>query len=192
MNEKVKQNSINFGFVLGVILLLPTILGYAIDTIFIVSYWTGGMQFLVTITLGVICVIYSKSLLSGFISFKEAFSSYFTMLVVGISISTVFNFFLFNVMDADFEKKVMDAFLQVMQSQKEWMLEKANNPTQEEINTIESNFKIMTESYIVSKPYAFIPLLKSWLVQVAFYAFFGLIASRILKKEPPYQLSNEA
>lgn len=184
MNDLIRKNSMQFGFILAILLTFPMLLGYVIDTDFIVSYWIAIVQFLGIIVTGVICVIYSRRILQGFISFKEAFSSYFTMVVIGTGIGALFSILLLNIIDSDFKTELMNAQEMAIRKQLAWVQEKSKDLPQENLAEIENKFDKMIEVYRESEPYAFISILKSWVFQVAFYAFLGLIISLILKKDP--------
>lgn len=189
MNESIKKNSLNFGFFLGTLLIVPALLGYVIDTIFIVSYWSSIIQFIGIVALGVFCIIHSRRILGGFISLKEAFSSHFSMLVVGFSISSLFNIMLFNFIDVNFVTKIIDAYEQEILSQKERLIELTKDQNQEQLKETLGEFDSAIEILKLGNHFSIISMLKSWLVQVAFYAFFGLISARFLRREPPMQQS---
>ena len=57
--------------------------------------WLGIGILLAVIAFGVVSTAKSKSIMEGFLTFKEAFSAYFITVAVGIIISQVVSFILF-------------------------------------------------------------------------------------------------
>lgn len=102
MEKSIQSNAINYGLYLGGLLALWTILCYAVDLALLVNFWMFYLVIpIIVISFGVVSVAKSKSLLDGFISFKEAFTSYFITIALGVFISTIVSFALFNFIDPD-------------------------------------------------------------------------------------------
>ena len=77
METSIKSSAINYGLYLGGFLATSTILAYAFYLDLFTKWWYGIGLMLIIIVLGVFSAIKSKSTLNGFISFKDAFASYF-------------------------------------------------------------------------------------------------------------------
>ncbi|MFD1064221.1 DUF4199 domain-containing protein [Winogradskyella litorisediminis] len=101
MEKSLKSNALNFGLYLGVILAAINIIVYVIDIKLYSSLWVAAVSIVTIITLGTISCNSSKKLLGGFMSFKEAFTSYFITVAVGLFISTIIYFVLFNFVDPE-------------------------------------------------------------------------------------------
>ncbi|MBT8265903.1 MAG: DUF4199 domain-containing protein [Bacteroidia bacterium] len=101
MEKNVKSSAINYGLYLGVILAIGTAIPYAVNIGLLANMWYGITLLIIMLVLGIISVAKAKGLLNGFISFKEAFTSYFITVVIGILISTVVSFVLFNIIDPE-------------------------------------------------------------------------------------------
>ena len=178
MNQIIKKNGINFGLILGFLLILPTLLGYAFSISFLVSYWTLAFVFLAVIILGIVVIAFSKKALGGFISFKNAFASYFIMVIVSFLLSTLMNFVLFNVIDKNFEQVVKQEQIQVTENQRDFFASKMGNAPQEQVD--EAIEKIKND-----KPYSLLSLLKGFTISIAIFSLFGLLLAFILKKKDP-------
>jgi len=60
MNTIVKKHGINIGLILGILLALITVLGYAFNVSILVSYWTLLYFFLIVIILGIVVIVFTK------------------------------------------------------------------------------------------------------------------------------------
>ena len=101
MNPIIKSNAITFGIIIGVFSMLVTTCIYVIDLELFISMYLGIFLIIVFLIIGIILVKKTKKELNGFITFKEAFTTYFLAAVIGATMSTVFNLILFNVVDVE-------------------------------------------------------------------------------------------
>lgn len=99
MKTSFKSSAVNYGLYLGITLILLTGIGYAVSLDLFTEIWFGLLFLFVVVIIGIISIAKSKKLLGGFISFKDAFSSYFLTLLVGVLISAAFSIILFNFID---------------------------------------------------------------------------------------------
>ncbi|MGB0451517.1 MAG: DUF4199 domain-containing protein, partial [Flavobacteriaceae bacterium] len=83
-----KKNAINHGVILGLMLALSTTIMYAFNTELFTKWWVGIASLLLTVVMGILATAKSKGILGGYMSFKQAFSSYFITCAVGLAIST--------------------------------------------------------------------------------------------------------
>lgn len=185
MNQIIKNNGVNFGLILGFLLILPTMLGYAINISLLVSYWTFAYVFLTIIILGIITIAATKKGLGGFISFKEAFTSYFIMTLISLALSTTMNFLLFNVIDTDFVNVVKQEQIDMTESQREFFVNKMADAPQESIDELHDKFDEGIERIKADEPYSIISLLKGFTIGIAIFSIFGLLLAAILKKKNP-------
>lgn len=175
MEQSIKNLAINWGLYLGIILALCTILGY-INLDLYTKWWFGVGLLLLIIVLGIISAMKSKTLLGGFISFKEAFSSFFITIAIGLIISTVISIVIFNFIDPDaavtLKDKIMDAQVQMMQ----------NFGAPEEVIA-----KSVEELEAQENMFAIGQILKSLAFQLIGYSIVGLIVALVVKKNNPEQ-----
>ncbi len=174
MENTLKSNAINFGLYLGLGLSLLTVVGYAVNIAILVNFWLMILILpLAIIALGIISTAKGKSINGGYLSFKEAFSSYFITVAIGIMISTVVSLILFNFIDPDAAIEMKN----IMVSQTETFLSNSGAPPEkiaENIEKIESQdtFGIGTQ-------------LKSLAQSLIFFAIVGLIVAAAMKKSRP-------
>jgi len=185
MKKIIQQNGINFGLILGFLLIMPTMLGYAINIKLLVSYWTFAYVLLAVIILGILVIAFSKKALGGFISFKDAFSSYFLTILIAFLLSTVMNFLLFNVIDKDFEDVVKEEQVQIIENQREWIVNKMANSSQEQVDETDAKFDEAIEKARADHPYNITSLFKGLGISLAIFSLLGLLLALILKKKNP-------
>ena len=173
MNQTVKSRGIYFGIILGAILSFITAASYAIDISFLLKPWLMGVNFLLVIVLGVIAISSVKKLMDGFISFKDAFSTFFMVIVVGFLISTIVAFLIFNVIDPEAKEVLKQMSIEKVTE----MMEKFNVPEEaldEAIAKIEE-----TDSF------SLVSQIKNFFITLAMYSVIGLIVAAIMKKKNP-------
>lgn len=169
----VKKNSINYGVILGIILALITTLMYVVNTELFTKWWIGIITILIVIVTGIVSTAKSKSLLGGFMSFKEAFSSYFITVAIGLLISTAVGILIFTVLDPELAEYLNERTLEITRE----FMEGFGAP-EEEINKAladmegKNNFSMMNQ-------------LKSYVFGLVFQAVLGLLVALIFKKKDP-------
>lgn len=173
MEKSLRSSAVQYGLYIGLILSAVTIVAYAVDLELLTKWWLGIVLFLVIIVIGIVSTAKAKSLLNGFISFKQAFTAWFTTIVVGILISTVVNIVLFNVIDPEAAEIIKQNTIEATVS----MMENFGTP-QEAIDQAVIEIE-NTNQFAVGN------LLKSLAWQFLFYAVIGLIVALIMKKKDP-------
>ena len=173
METTTKSSAINYGLYLGGILALATILVYAIKLELFTSVILGIILFVITITLGIVSLIKSKKIQNGFISFKEAFTSYFITVLIGIVISSVISFVIFNFVDPEAAVQLKELALD---SQVE-MLRNFNQPEETIALMVEASEK---QGNLFSIGNVFTSLIG----YIIFYSIIGLLIALILKRNP--------
>jgi hypothetical protein len=113
MEEKIttntmKKTGVTFGLILAAYLVLRTTLIYSIDLTLFVNGWLGFIDFLVALVLTIVAIAKVKKSMGGFISFKEAFSVYFITIAIGLTVYTIYNMILFNVIDPEAKQVVQE------------------------------------------------------------------------------------
>jgi len=119
MEKSLKSIATNYGLYLGVFLALVTVLAYAINLELLTNMWVGILILISIIIFGIISVAKVKQAQNGFASFKQAFTSYFITVLIGLLISTLVSFLLFNVIDTDaaevLKEKTIEKTVQMME-----------------------------------------------------------------------------
>ena len=173
MEKSLKSMATNYGLYLGVALTLLTVLSYALDLTLMTNMWYGIFILLVVIVFGVISVAKTKQAQNGFASFKQAFSSYFITVVIGLAISTLVSYLLFNFIDPEAAATIKE---QTIEKTVE-LLEGFNTPTDviaQSVEQIESQ-----------NQYSIGNVLKSLAGSLVLFSIIGLIVAAALKKSNP-------
>ena len=174
--EPLRKNSVNYGVLLGVFMILATAIIYAVDLDLFTNAVYGVVNFIIIAAFGVLSAIKSKKSLGGFMTFKQAFTAFFITILIGLTISTLFSILLFNFIDPDAKAVIME---NVIKSTAE-MMEKFGTPASE----IE---KIAEE---MEKTDSFGPMgqLQGFVMNLIIYSIVGLIAALIVKRDRPESL----
>jgi len=173
MEKSIKSSAINYGLYLGGALSLITIAIWFIDINLMANMWLGIFLLLAIIAFGVVSTAKSKSLNGGFLSFKEAFSSYFITVAIGIAISTVVSMILFNYVDPEAAKQIQQITIDATVN----MMEGFGAPAETIAEAVE---KIESQNQ-----YSLINTAKSLAWGFLFQAIIGLIVAAIMKKSNP-------
>ncbi len=162
-----------YGLFLGLFMIVVTVIFYVINIELLAKWWLGIILFLVIIGVGIASSIKARKLLNGFISFKGAFSSYFTTVVVAVLLSSIFSIILFNVIDPEASDIIKERIIETSTQ----MMENFGAP-QTEIDKAVAQMQEQNQFSVVSQ-------LKSLAWQFLFYAIIGLIVALAIKKTDP-------
>ena len=170
METTTKSSSTNNGLYLGAVLSVITVLIYAVNLDLFTEWWFGIILFVVVVAFGVISAVKSRTLLNGFISFKDAFTSYFITILVGSIISTVVGIAIFTFIDPEAANYLNEQILVVTKQ----TMERFGMPEEAMLAALEEaakndNFSLATQ-------------FKNFVFGLAFYALIGLIVALIVKK----------
>lgn len=175
MEKSIKSLATNWGLYLGIVLSLLGILGY-MNLDLMTKWWFGIGMLILVIVFGIISAMKSKNLQEGFISFKEAFTSYFITIALGIAISTVLTIVIYNFVDPEaavaLKEKIMDAQVQMMQN---------FGAPEEAIAKVVEELEAQENMFSVGK------VLQSLAFQLIGYSIVGLIVALVVKKNNPDQ-----
>lgn len=172
MNPIVKKNGITFGIISGIVSVLITAIIYAVDMSLFASMLTMGVIIAIYLGIGIALLLKTRRELGGVMTFKEGFTAYFISAVIGMLISTVFNFLLFNVIDPGAKETIKEITIEKTTS----MMEDFNVPAAEIDKAIENIEN--TDNYSVGA------LIKGYVWGLLFSAIFGAILAAIFKKSP--------
>ncbi|GAA3786732.1 hypothetical protein GCM10022271_19110 [Corallibacter vietnamensis] len=173
MEKSLKSISINNGLILGLILSVITVLAYAVNLDLFTKWWLGIILFLIAFGLGIYSSIQIKKQLGGFISFKQAFSSYFITIAIGTLISTIVGIIIFTFVDPEAAKYLNEQIL-IM--------------TKETMENFGASQEIIQQSLMEAEKtdnFSLASQLKAYISRLVFYSILGLIAALIVKKNDP-------
>ncbi|CDF78567.1 conserved hypothetical membrane protein (DUF4199) [Formosa agariphila KMM 3901] len=162
-----------YGIYLAILLSAVTIISYVVNLEFLTSVWVGVGLFIIIIVFGIISTAKAKSLQNGFISFKEAFTAYFTTVVIGVIISSIVSIVLFNYIDPDAAETIKQ---QVIEKSTDMM--KNFGAPQKDIDKAVAEMQDQNQFDIVNQ-------VKSLAFQIIFYCVVGLIIAFAMKKSDP-------
>ncbi|MFK5981957.1 MAG: DUF4199 domain-containing protein [Flavobacteriaceae bacterium] len=169
----LKKSSVNYGIILGAILGITTTLIYVIDIELLTKWWLGIILFFIAIAVGIVSVAKTKSLLGGIMSFKEAFTSYFITMAIGLLINVIVGILIFVVIDPDAAAFLQERIIEMSRS----MMESFGAP-EEEINKAIADME-------GNNSYSFGSQLQAYVFQLVFYSVFGLLVALIMRKKDP-------
>jgi putative flippase GtrA len=173
MEKSLKAIATNYGLYLGIVLSLITIAIYAVNLDLMVNMWLGIGILLVVIVFGIVSTIKAKTVQNGFISFKEALTAYVVATAIGIGISTVVSFIVFNFVDPEAAEYIKEKTIEVTVT----MLEGFNTPSDAIAKAVED---IENQNQ-----YAPLNLLKSFAFGMVLQIIIGLIVAAVMKKNHP-------
>ena len=170
METTTKSSATNNGLYLGAILSIITILIYAVNLDLFTEWWLGIVLFVLVVAYGVISAIKSRNILGGFISFKQAFTSYFITTAIGTLIATVVGIAIFTFIDPEAATYLNEQILLVTKQAMErfGMPQEAMQAALDEAAK-KDNFSLGMQS-------------QAFVFRLAFYAVVGLIVALIVKK----------
>ncbi|SHI29235.1 DUF4199 domain-containing protein [Algibacter luteus] len=173
MEKSLKSIATNYGLYLGVLLAAVTVLAYAVKLELLTNMWLGITLLIVIIVFGIISIVKVKQAQGGFASFKEAFTSYFITILLGLVISTVVSFLIFNVVDTDAAETLKQKTIE----QTVQMMEGFNTPVEVIDETV--------EKMEAQNQFGIAGVLKNLAGQLVLFSIIGLIVAAVMKKSNP-------
>ena len=170
MEPTPKSIAVNNGLYLGGILDLISVVIYAVNLDLFTEWWLGIILFLVVVVYGVLTAIKSRTSLGGFISFKQAFTSYFITIAIGTLIATIVGIAIFTFIDPEAATYLNEQILLLTKQTMErfGMPQEAMQAALDEAAK-KDNFSLGMQS-------------QAFVFRLAFYAVIGLIVALIVKK----------
>lgn len=172
MNEIIKKNGITFGLIGGLISVLITLYAYLIDLSIFGSLWLLLIIFVTYLVLYIALLSKTKKELNNVFSFKDAFTTFFISMVIGVVISTIFNMILFNIVDLELAEKVKQITMESTSS----FMKKMGAPNSEVIKAMKQIEE--TDNYSITKQ------IQGLLMNIVISSIFGLILAAIFKSKP--------
>ncbi|WP_282135627.1 DUF4199 domain-containing protein [Seonamhaeicola maritimus] len=174
MEKSFKSIAKDYGIYLGGVLAVITILVYTINLDLFTQIWLGLTLLAIIIVLGIMSISKSKKSLGGYISFKNAFTSYFITILIGLVISALVSIVIFNFIDPEAATTLQEKIIEV-QTQR---FENFNMPPEAIAEAVEK-MEAQGDMYSIGN------IAKSVIWQLAGFSVVGLIAAAIMKKSKP-------
>lgn len=175
MNQIVKSNGIKFGLIMGILAVILTAAIYTIDISLFTSWWLGLTLMFVYLIIFIVALVSTKKQLNGVMTFKEAFTTYFLVALVGVTISTLFNYVLFNLVDPGAKETLADLTAKATSE----MMAKFGAPQSEIDKALEGMEEV--DNYSPAN------LAKGWIISILISAVFGLLFALIFRSKPAYK-----
>ncbi|NMH24525.1 DUF4199 domain-containing protein [Flavobacterium solisilvae] len=175
MNEIIKRNGIKFGLISGLISVLITVYAYVFDIELFGSLWLLLFIIVCYLVINIVLLSNTKKKLNDNFTFKEAFTTYFICLIVGVSISVIFNILLFNVIDPELGEKVKEVSIKSTVA----FMEKFDVPSAEISKAVEGIEK--SDNFSIGAQ------IKGLFTNIAVSSIFGLVFALIFKSKPKEQ-----
>lgn len=171
--KSIKSASAKYGIILGIILSLITVFAYAFMLSLYTKGWFGILMLIIVVAVGVIAAVNSKKLLGGFISFKEAFTSYFIVVLIGTLISTLVAIIIFNFIDPDAAVTLQEMMLDNMRQ------------TLEGFNVPEASISEAIAKASESSMFSLGAKLQQYAINLVVFCVIGLIVALAVRKKDP-------
>lgn len=114
-----KSSSLKWGLIGGLVIILYSIVMYAIDSTLLVNMWAGFLGLAVLIAVIVMGIREVKTGQEGFISLSEALFAGFLVYIIASFVHTVFQYALFNWIDPNLpvllKEKTIEMTVEMMQ-----------------------------------------------------------------------------
>lgn len=172
MEKSIKSIATNYGLYLGAFLAVATVLAYALNLELFTKWWFGIILLIAVIVFGIISTAKTKSALNGIISFKEAFTSYFITILIGILVSSVVSILIFTVIDPDSAVVLQEKILNMQ-------VENMRNFGQSE----EVIAEMVKKAEEQGNMYSPLNVLKSVAYQLVGFSIVGLIVALVMRKK---------
>lgn len=173
MEKSFKSISTNYGIILGVILSLITVFAYAFMLELFTKWWLGISLLIIVVVAGTMAAAKSKKLLEGYISFKDAFTSYFITVLVGTLISTLVGILIFNFIDPEAAITLHD----MMQDSVRQMMESLGAPQASIDKAMVAAAE--TETYSIGSQF------QQFAINLLIFCVIGLIVALAVRKKDP-------
>jgi len=174
MEKSFKSSATQYGLYLALILSSLTIIGYAAYLDLFTKWWFGISQMLLVIVFGIISAVKARSIMGGFISFKDAFTAFFITIVIGIVIPALVGLVIFNFVDPEaatiLQEKIVESQLRMMEN---W------GAPQETIDEALKQIEAQGSFFTIANS------LKSIAYQLVGFSVVGLIVALVVKKSDP-------
>jgi hypothetical protein len=178
MNEIVKKNAIKYGIIAGLVPILYTLIAYLVNIELFVNFFAGIGIWVLMIVILIIAVSATKKEMGGYVSFKDAFSTFILSYSFGALLSTIFSILIFVVVDPEVSAEITELTIEKSVE----MMERFGTP--------EDQIDAQVEAMESQNSFDTIGILKSFALGIVIYAILGLIVAAIMKKNRP-EFENE-
>lgn len=175
ISEIIKRNGITYGIITGVILSLITVIMYAVNLKLFITWWPKILSFSIYIIIPILALIKTKAQLKMNYPFKDAFTTYFICILIGLLISLAFDILLYNFIDPSMKQSLVDLTINYLKS------------TSGKLEVTTESLNEMIENLKTTDPFSIAEQIKGAVVKLFFLAVLGLIMAAFFKSKPTSQ-----
>ena len=173
MENSTKKIGINYGVIIGVILILMYVLAYAFNLSLFTKWWFGIITLLIMLVVSIMAVSKAKKNCAGIFSFKSAFTAYFLAVFIGTLLATIFSILLFSIIDTEAAETLNEMTVEASRE----MMEGLGAPEAE----VDKAIATMGEE----DQFSIVNQLKKFIYGLGFYLVIGLIIALIFRQKDP-------
>lgn len=173
MENQVRNTALTHGVIIGVVYAFITTLMYAFDLSLFTNFGLGLFLIVLVVGFSIFSVVRIKKMLSGVITFRQAFMSYIIPIIVCIAINSLLTGLLFNVIDIEAKEVITENSIEAAEK-----MMRAFGAKDSEIDPALDKIREQDN-------FAPVNLLKSFIYSVIFHSVFGLIIAAIFKTRRP-------
>ncbi|MAJ51237.1 MAG: DUF4199 domain-containing protein [Flammeovirgaceae bacterium] len=169
----MKDHALKSGVILGVVGILISLTVYIIDPLLMIKWWFSLSSLVLFIALVTYFGIQYREIAGGYLSFKIGYIYSLLAFVLAGIIGTVFNIFLFHVIDPDLPQLISEAIIE---------------QTVEMMEGFGANQEIIDqaiEDADTAASFTVMGQIKSFGMVLIFYALMSLISGAIIKRKEP-------
>lgn len=176
-SEVIKKNAINYGVIIGIILLLITTIMYVVDLELFIAGWTTLLTFSIFIIIPSLLLLKTKETLNGDFPFKSVFTCFFICASIGLFISTIFKIILFNFIDPSIKITLLDLTINYLKS------------TSVKFGVSSTSLNEMIQNLKNTDPFSIGEQLKGAFVNLFFFIILGLVMAAFFKSKSTSQVN---
>jgi len=174
MKKYLQSVIVPYGFTLGVISMLITVLIYALNLELFTKWYVTLINFVIVLLIGIMAVKKVKAIdLEPYFSFKSAFSAFFFTVLLGSLISIVFTGILFNFVDSEAAKYVQEMTLE------------ASRELMEKFGAQQEQIDAAIAKQEGNNPFGWKNIFMGFAFSIVLYAILSLIIAAIFKEKDP-------
>jgi len=111
-----KTTASYYGIGLGAFLSLMIIFIYAFNLELMTKWWLAIVNFLIVIGIAIVGMAKCKKEHQDLFTYKKAFTSYFIIILIGLTISTITNYLIFSIVDPEAAEFILDKTIEMTRS----------------------------------------------------------------------------
>jgi hypothetical protein len=173
MDTTIKSTASRFGLIIASVGIFYTLMAYLVNLELLVNTFAGLGLWALNMVLLIVAITQVKKAFGGYISFKEAFSTFILTYIISALVSSVFGILLFSVIDPEAADRVQELIIETTVN----MMERFGAPEDsitEQVEQLESTNQFSASNQV-----------RGFFTGIVLYAIIGLIVAAVMKKNKP-------